>query len=327
MGSADIFAVLFEKIDLDKDKFVLSAGWKAALLYFHLWRKGRITLEELDSYCQQEVKSCEACMGRGFTITNTLTLDNPAICVDCAVCSGLKTVLVPSKFIGLAEPIHPDIPLAGGSMGLGLPGAVGLALAKKIKGEPGTVYVLMSDGELQCGTTWESALIAAQHKLDNLVVIVDNNGFQAMGKNKDILQTNFPVLAGWDEFEADGHNHSELHINLGMATVRGPEGYLGAPKLIVAHTTKGKGVSFMENNNLYHYKQLSQEEYLQAKMELTGMSRANAWTHTVVTEAVKESKKELNASNNHNRRSGEDGVLADSGPQAHHAGSGIEVGS
>jgi len=223
MGCADIFAVLSEKIDWDKDKFVLSAGWKAALLYYHLWRKGRITLEELDSYCQDG-----------------------------------------SPFIGLAEPIIPDIPIAGGSMGLGLPGAVGLALAKKIKGEEGTVYVLMSDGELQIGTTWESALIASQHKLDNLVVVVDVNGFQAMGETKDILDPFLTDWNGWNECWVDGHNYSAIVTTLRFQNED------NKPSLILANTIKGKGVSFMENNNLYHYKQLSEDEYNRAKQELHG---------------------------------------------------------
>ena len=217
---ADIMAVLFEKIDLDKDKFVLSAGWKAATLYFHLWRKGRITLEELDSYCQDG-----------------------------------------SEFIGLAEPVCKDITIAGGSMGLGLPGAVGLALAKKLKGEDGKVYVLMSDGELQIGTTWESALIASQHKLDNLIVIVDNNGFCAMGKTKDILDGYFPAK-GWDLIMVDGHDHGVIENRLGLQKDK--------PLVIIADTVKGYPVSFMSNNNLYHYKQLSEEEFNNANKELNG---------------------------------------------------------
>ena len=160
----DILTVLFDKIDLDKDKFILSAGWKAASLYYFLWKKGRITEEQLNSYCKDG-----------------------------------------SPFIGLAEPIHPDIPIAGGSMGLGFPMAVGLALAKKLKKEDGTIYVLMSDGELQCGTTWESALIAAHHNLSNLVVFVDNNGFQAMGRTDDILSCGFPTK-GLSAHAINGHD-------------------------------------------------------------------------------------------------------------------------
>lgn len=228
MGAADLFAVLFSKIDLDKDKFVLSAGWKAALLYYHLWKKGRITEEELNSYCQ----------GR-------------------------------SKFIGLAEPIHKDIPFAGGSMGYGFPAAVGFALAKKLNGEEGTVYCYMSDGEVAIGTTWEAALIAVHHKLDNLVVIVEKNGFQAMGKTEDILNI-VPITKKFESLgfrvkSMDGHEHSRMNMSLRNYDESALD---GQPKFILANTIKGKGVSFMENNNLYHYKALSEYEYERAKEEL-----------------------------------------------------------
>ena len=224
-GAADIFAVLFEKIDLDKDKFILSAGWKAALLYYHLWRKGRMTLEELDSYCQEG-----------------------------------------SKFIGLAEPVHPDIPFAGGSMGYGLPAAVGYALSKKMKGEEGTVYCYMSDGEMQIGTTWEAALIAAHHKLDNLVVIVEMNGLQAMGKTEDILRTrdDFDIwfALGFQVENIDGHRYGEIEDGL-----RRLDGVYD-PAICFARTIKGKGVSFMEDNNLWHYAQLKEDDYQKALQEL-----------------------------------------------------------
>ncbi|KKQ75768.1 MAG: hypothetical protein US98_C0060G0006 [Parcubacteria group bacterium GW2011_GWC1_38_6] len=101
----DLLAVIFEKINLDKDKIILSKGWAAASLYYFLWKKGRITEDELNSYCQPG-----------------------------------------SKFIGLAEPVIPEIPAAGGSMGFGLPFGVGFALAKKFNKEEEKIYVLMSDG-------------------------------------------------------------------------------------------------------------------------------------------------------------------------------------
>lgn len=244
----DIMTVLFEKIDLKKDNFVLSKGWAAASLYYFLWRKGKITEEQLNSYCQPG-----------------------------------------SKFIGLAEPVVPEIMIAGGSMGMGLPGAVGLALAKKLKGEDGKVYVLMSDGELAIGTTWESALIAAHHKLDNLVVIVDRNGFQAMGKTEDVLTLEpqlFPVdkqpmipltrkfdSFGWASRYVMGHDHGDLEKYLG-GEIRdpvyraAPELVTGKPLVLFAITTKGKGVSFMENNNIFHYKSPSEDEYKRALAEL-----------------------------------------------------------
>ena len=154
--------------------------------------------------------------------------------------------------------------VGSGSMGLGLPMAVGLALAKKLKGEEGNVYVLMSDGEMQIGTTWESALIAAQHQLDNLVVIVDNNGLQAMGATADILslhnlETKFRSF-GWATAQINGHSYLDIDAQLSVFNLM--------PKVIIALTVKGKGVPFMENNNLYHYKAPSEEEYLQAKNSL-----------------------------------------------------------
>ena len=215
-SAVDILTVLFERIDLDKDIFVLSKGWAAASLYYFLWKHGRITLDELNSYCQPG-----------------------------------------SKFIGLAEPIVPEIKIAGGSMGLGLPGAVGLALAKKLSNQGGKVYVLMSDGELAIGTTWESALIAAHHKLDNLVVIVDNNGFQAMGKTSEVLDLGelSPkwFYLGWEVHSFDGHDYRLLEENFRRGNKK--------PMVLIANTIKGKGVPKWENDNLWHYAQIKEEDY------------------------------------------------------------------
>ena len=219
----DILTVLFEKINLEKDIFVLSAGWKAASLYYFMWRKGLITEEQLNSYCQDG-----------------------------------------SKFIGLSESIHPFIKFAGGSMGMGLPAAVGFALAKKLKKEDGNVYVLMSDGEIAIGTTWESALIAAHHKLDNLVVLIDFNRLQAMGKIEDILK--LPEikqdLFGWDILGWPGHDYGWIEQALKPRK--------GLPNMNFMNTTKGKGVSIFENNNLWHYKAPSREEHELALKELYG---------------------------------------------------------
>ncbi|MDD2696908.1 MAG: transketolase [Candidatus Pacebacteria bacterium] len=172
-----------------------------------------------------------------------------------------------SKYIGLAEPNVRGVEAAGGSMGFGLPFGVGFALAKKIKKEKGKAFVLMSDGEMDCGTTWESALIAAHNKLDNLIVIVDFNGLQAMGKVKDIL--NIEPLKdkwqafGWEVREVDGHNFEEIEKSLTE-----PASKEGKPRVVIARTTKGKGVSFMEGENIYHYKAPSDEEYQKALKEL-----------------------------------------------------------
>ena len=172
-----------------------------------------------------------------------------------------------SKYIGLAEPSIRGIEAAGGSMGFGLPFGVGFALAKKVKKEKGKVFVLMSDGEMQIGTTWESALIGAHHKLDNLFVIVDYNKLQAMGEVKEILNIE-PLKDKWEAFgwevrEIDGHNFNDIEKSLTSPPLSKEK-----PVVIIANTIKGKGVSFMENDNLYHYKALSDEEYQKALKEL-----------------------------------------------------------
>jgi len=162
-----------------------------------------------------------------------------------------------SRLIGLTEPGVPGVHFAGGSMGLGLPSSVGFALAKKINGEEGTVYCVMSDGELNSGTTWESILIADQHKLDNLVVFIDSNGLQAMGKTSTILHAELPHFS-----TLDGHDFGQIE----RAIYAGKT--YGSPLYLKAQTIKGKGWKRAENNNLYHYKNLSEEEYLEAKQEI-----------------------------------------------------------
>jgi len=174
-----------------------------------------------------------------------------------------------SKYIGLLEPSVRGVEAAGGSMGLGMPFGTGFALAKKIKKERGKVFVLMSDGEVAIGTTWESSLIASHHKLDNLCVIIDANGLQAMGRVEEVLNIE-PLKNKWESFgwevrEIDGHNFEEIEKAL-----TSPPLQRGKPVVIIARTIKGKGVSFMENNNLYHYKMLSDDEYQKALKELNG---------------------------------------------------------
>ena len=169
-----------------------------------------------------------------------------------------------SRYIGLVEPSVRGIEAAGGSMGFGLPFGVGFALAKKAKKEKGKSYVLMSDGEMDCGTTWESALIANHNSLDNLVVIIDCNGLQGMGEVKKILDID-PLKEKWQAFgwqvkEIDGHDFEQIH----QALVANSD----KPLAILAKTIKGKGVSFMENDNLWHYKAPSEEEYKKAMEEL-----------------------------------------------------------
>ncbi len=168
---------------------------------------------------------------------------------------------------------HPDIDIENkifcttGSLGHGLPIAIGMAMARKIQNKNGKIYVVMGDGECQEGTTWESLLLAPRHKLDNLVVIVDNNGIQGSGFVDQVLPIKRPlkkaaVEAGWDVEEIiDGHCFEELISILN-------KNVYNKPRLIIANTTKGKGVSFMENKPEWHSKALTEEELNQAYEEL-----------------------------------------------------------
>lgn len=152
-----------------------------------------------------------------------------------------------------------------GSEGHGLPAAVGIAKAKKLKKEKGFVYVLIGDGECQEGTTWESLLMANQHNLDNLKLIVDYNKIQGSGFIKDILDmSSIPKVAeviGWKVSDIDGHNIDTLTECLKEKVNR--------PHLIFAHTVKGKGVSFMENQPKWHANWPSPEFEQRALEELS----------------------------------------------------------
>lgn len=159
-----------------------------------------------------------------------------------------------SRLIGLTEPGIPGVLFAGGSMQMGVSAAVGFALAKKMKGEEGTVYCLMSDGELAGGMIWESMLIADQYNLTNLKVLIDSNGLQAMGKTDEIL----PVLQYLNYKKIDGHNYKNIE------KILLEDGW----KIVSFTTIKGKGVSFMENNNDWHYKNVTDEVYQLAMTEL-----------------------------------------------------------
>ncbi len=166
---------------------------------------------------------------------------------------------------------HPDLDIENGiyattgSLGHGLPMGVGMALARKLKNKLGRIYVLISDGECQEGTTWESAQIAAHHKLDNLTVIVDHNKLQALQKIEGVqslgdLKNKFEVF-GWQTIEINGHNFQEILNALLNKS-------FGRPQIIIAHTIKGKGISYMENDPKWHTRLPTEEELKQAYEEL-----------------------------------------------------------
>ena len=163
----------------------------------------------------------------------------------------------------------PGIELSTGSLGHGLSIGCGMAYYAKLKKMNHKIFVLMGDGECDEGSVWEAILFAAMHKLDNLVAIVDYNKLQSITTTKETLNLE-PFLDKWISFnwaaiEIDGHNHEELYSTLSSLPFQP-----GKPSCIIAHTIKGKGVSFMENNNLYHYRPVKGDLYIQAKKELEG---------------------------------------------------------
>lgn len=153
----------------------------------------------------------------------------------------------------------PGVEASTGALGHGLPYASGMALAGKLNKADYRVYVLLGDGECQEGSVWEAALFAAQQKLGNLTVIVDYNKIQAMDRLENII--GLESLAdkwkafGWDVAEVDGHNTGSLVDVLDNNMSAG-----AAPKAVIAHTTKGKGISFMENIPIWHYRMPNEEE-------------------------------------------------------------------
>ncbi len=212
----------------DRDKLIVSKGHASLVLYSVLKRIGYISQEELYSFCQ------------------------------------------PGSLLG-GEPKYGDTPgveATTGSLGHGLSFAVGIALANKIDKRPNRIYVLLGDGECQEGSVWEAALSAAHHQLGNLTVILDRNQLQAMGDTEEILKIDSLREKwegfGWDVTEADGHNIAQL-INV-LKADRALE--KNAPRIIIARTVKGKGVSFMEHVPIWHYRMPNEAEMQIVKAEL-----------------------------------------------------------
>lgn len=238
LSSADILATLyFGELNIDpknpkmadRDKFVLSKGHAVPALYAALGERGFYEVNEMMTLRQ-----------------------------------------VGSKFQGHPNMNKvPGIEMSTGSLGQGFSAAVGMAIAGKIDKNPGRMYALTGDGELQEGIVWEAAMQAAHRKLDNLVAIVDLNGLQIDGKVSDVkcvcpVDEKFRSF-GWNVINVDGHNFEELTTAFDEAKKCG-----GVPTAIIAHTHKGKGVSFMEDNAGWHGKAPSDEELAAAIEELGG---------------------------------------------------------
>lgn len=162
----------------------------------------------------------------------------------------------------------PGVEISAGSLGQGLSVGVGLAHTLKMRGKPNRVYVMMSDGEQEEGSTWEAVMFAPKLRLDNLMAIVDKNKFQIDGATADVMPGLDPLgdkyrAFGWDVQEIDGHNFEEILPALKRAqrTER--------PAVIISHTVRGRGVSFMEGSAHWHAGAISKEQYEQAVRELS----------------------------------------------------------
>jgi len=233
-SAADIVAVLYGgllhiKPEIpdwpERDRFVMSKGHAAAILYATLAETGFFPTDWLSTYSGDGAKLGGHVTGHGV----------------------------------------PGVELSSGSLGHGLSVACGMALALRADKKPSRVYALLSDGECDEGSIWEAALFAGHHKLDNLTAIIDYNKIQSFGSVSEVLDLE-PFAdkwraAKWAVSEVDGHDHAALHKQLTHVTA-------GKPNLIIAHTIKGKGVSFMEDQLAWHYKSVNDEQLAQALAEL-----------------------------------------------------------
>ena len=211
----------------DRDRFILSKGHAAPLLYATLAECGYFPVEELLTLRQLDSRL------QGHT-DRTVT---------------------------------PGVEMSAGALGQGLSFAIGIALAGRLNSQKYRVYVLLGDGECDEGQIWEGAMATAHFKVDNLTAIVDNNGQQIDGWNRDVMNLS-PFnkkwqAFGWHVIEVDGHDFSQLIDAFNQAKL-----IKGQPTIIIAHTIKGKGVSFMENNLDFHGKAPNAEEVEIALKEL-----------------------------------------------------------
>lgn len=180
----------------------------------------------------------------------------------------LKTYYQNDGLLGHATyKMVPGMETSTGSLGHGLGLGIGMAYAAKLDNKDYKAFVLMGDGECNEGSVWEGALAAAQWKLDNLVVLIDYNKIQGCGSTDEIMQLD-PFKEKWEAFgwavhEIDGHDLGALNDTLGKTPFEASK-----PSVVICHTTKGKGVSFMENTVEWHYKSPNPEQYKQALEEL-----------------------------------------------------------
>lgn len=173
-----------------------------------------------------------------------------------------------SDLKGLSDARIPGLEATSGSLGHGFSIGVGIAKGLKLREMDQKVYALVGDGEINEGTVWEGSLFAAHHDLNNLMVIVDENGYQAMGSTVEVLklgsiQEKFTSF-GFEATTIDGHDETAIDNSIKQLW----QSKSKAPKAIIAKTIKGKGVPFMENNNIWHYTRLDAKTYAQALLAL-----------------------------------------------------------
>ena len=178
-----------------------------------------------------------------------------------------------SDLKGLSDSRIPGLEATTGSLGHGFSVAVGMALGAKLRHTNQKTYVLVGDGEINEGPIWEGALFAAHHELINFMVVVDENGYQAMGTTQDVLKLG-SIQAKFESFGfevATVNGHDEEAIDTAITKLW--SGNSASPKALVAKTVKGKGVPFMENNNMWHYTRLDVDTYAKALAAVAGSSQ------------------------------------------------------
>jgi transketolase len=178
-----------------------------------------------------------------------------------------------SDLKGLSDSRIPGLEVTSGSLGHGFSVGVGLALGAKLRNTDQKTYALVGDGEINEGPIWEGALFASHHRLKNFMVIVDENGFQAMGLTNEILnlgsiEEKFASF-GFEVITVDGHDESAIDEAISKLWTSQSI----SPKALIAKTVKGKGVSFMEDDNIWHYTRLNSEAYHQALQEVIGVGK------------------------------------------------------
>ncbi len=231
LSAVELLAYLHSGWLRPQDLFVLSKGHAASALYATLHALGKITDQELGTYHRD----------------GTLLPAHPA----------------PGG--------HAAIPVATGSLGHGLPIAVGMAYARRhLRPVDSRVACLISDGECNEGSVWEAALFAAHHRLSNLTVLIDANGLQGLGTTREVLDLE-PLAGKWRAFgfevdEIDGHDFNQIRKAMAPAQSSAQAG--AKPRGVICRTVKGKGVSFMEGKVEWHYITMSSEQYEQALREL-----------------------------------------------------------